>query len=203
MDDFLQLLKYNKDIALVIDDLLVALTRSSFPARHLRESFLAMRNITDLKLNPPATAPPTIFSGVVFPNLVLFKSNLVHSKIVGFLALHTTLRFLMLAPCGRTSQCPLNDVDLGHIIEFEGPVQCLPFVVTESITRLTVNGMGLKALPSSILASIPSCPELDSLTFNGLPYDPALSSVLAKFAPALRRLKIVEKGALVSSYCLY
>ena len=99
--------------------------REGFPAALLRECLCACSNIKTLSLVAPSSTPGTIFTGVSFPRLERFRTDLPHGVLRSFLTAHPTISSLILGRCGQRTGCPLSGIPCQDIVDVRCPSSCL------------------------------------------------------------------------------
>ncbi|KAI0690827.1 hypothetical protein C8T65DRAFT_587611 [Cerioporus squamosus] len=168
--------------------------------RVLRNALRSAPNVTDLTLLVPETMPPDVFFLVDMQQLRLFKTNLPHAMIAGFLGNHPFITDLVIGPCGSVDEpCPLRDIDLEHVATLECEQSCVSAIAHPGLFRLSVDNHSAHHA-STIFRSLAAPPtDLYSLTLDFLPDEHNVLANIAYSSPRLRKLKLLErKGSLPS-----
>lgn len=166
----------------------------------LRSGLRACPNVADLTLILPKKTPDAVFFQVIFPRLRRFKTNLPHQAIKNFLFRHPSLTDLVVGDCGILArrQCPLADVDLGHINTLECTAVCVRYLVHPGLIHLAVENKSTACFVPQMICTLPvMMPALHSLSLDIFPDDGEILDSIARFAPMVRKVKLVEKNAFV------
>jgi hypothetical protein len=203
INNFIELAQTNKDIASAVEDLEICLpTLTSFPANLVRITLSITTNISDLIIKLPRKTPPTIFTDVFLPNLVLFVTNLPHATIFAFTLRHRGLRVLHLGICNRSIHCPLGSLDLNHIEDLRCPLRCARNLIGSNLRQLHVENTQISTVASSLLRSWLTCPAIQRLTIDVFSDDYALLNALSHFCPNVRHLKLIETARPTVRICV-
>ncbi|KAI9060541.1 hypothetical protein FKP32DRAFT_1678860 [Trametes sanguinea] len=196
LQNFVLIGNFNPNIGRVIEDLSITLPSNvGYPAQAVRAALRIVPNVQCLVLDLPADSPVTLLSGVRFPNLRVFSTNLPHRTLVSFLIAHPFLDALALRDCGRGHTCPLRGLEFRDLSNLQCPSRCFVGVVRGPLTTATVNLSRLTSMSSLAVRSL-SPAHLHTLTMDFFTNDYDVLSRVIFATPNLRNLKLNEKAQL-------
>jgi hypothetical protein len=186
---------------------------SSESIRMLKQLLSRTQAITDLTLILPHH-PPRLFRNLRYSKIVLFKTNIPHAAIEGFLRRHPHIRYLDLGPCHlhgrrRDTSCPLENVPFPSLGDLTCPPACTVMLQAPEIARVRAADQGTR-MCGPIL---PAFQVLGGRLFEGaaltvlhLDFDPAdlgLLRCIANAVPSLTALKLTEQCHAVTVTSLF
>ncbi|KAI0366440.1 hypothetical protein BV20DRAFT_1055587 [Pilatotrama ljubarskyi] len=193
LEDFISLGHYNGNIGRVVEDLRIALPlNQGYPAQAVRNVLRLTPNIECLVLDLPSDSPVTLLNGLNFPNLRVFFTNLPHRVLVSFLTAHSSLTSLALRACGRSVICPLNGLELHHLVDLQCPSRCFVGIARGPLATATVNLTRLTSMANLAIQTLVAS-RIHTLTVDCFPSDYDILSRVVNAVPNLRKLKINEK----------
>ncbi|PIL36029.1 hypothetical protein GSI_01689 [Ganoderma sinense ZZ0214-1] len=161
----------------------------------IRSVLVLVPYLTDLTLLLPAETPPALLFNINFRVLKFFKTNLPHHILTSFLNRHRLVTILVLGPCGRSGGCPLAVGDFEHVTDLECEATCAKNLVHRRLRHLAIVGKSLRGprIPA-ILRQVPVVASaLYHLTMDFFPDDSDILHAIHRFAPFLKKLRLVER----------
>ncbi|KAI0363916.1 hypothetical protein BV20DRAFT_1057656 [Pilatotrama ljubarskyi] len=193
LEDFVSLGCYNGSIGRVVEDIRIALPMNEgYPAQLIRCVLRLTPNIECLVLDLPPESPVTLLNGLNFPNLRVFSTNLPHRALVTFLTAHASLTSLALRACGRGVMCPLDGLELRHLMDLQCPSRCFVGITRGPLATATVNLTRLSSMASLAIQTL-AASRIHTLTVDCFSSDYDILSRVVFAVPNLRKLKINEK----------
>ncbi|KAJ8463967.1 hypothetical protein ONZ51_g9905 [Trametes cubensis] len=194
LQQFVSLGDYNTNIGRVVEDFSITLPSDvGYPAQVVRAALRHAPNIECLVLDLPRESPITLLSGLQFPNLRIFSTNLPHRALVSFLDTHPFLDALALRECGRSEACPLRGIEFTNLSNLQCPSRCFAGILRGPLVTATVNLSRMSSMSSLALRTLSSS-HLHSLTVDFFDNDYDVLLHVIEAAPNLRKLKLNEKA---------